>query len=191
MRARAWPPLIAKCRSSTPTWPTRERQWPEFRRGALAAGVRAAFGFPLLIDRICIGALNLYHDRSGALTDDQVADALVVAQFVSRAVLTWQADAPPGTVAWQLEQVPIHRVEVHQATGQDLSPGRRLARRRTRVVARVLLLARPPDRRRRSRGRGRAPPIRLTDLCGPAYTGARTSRRGRACPGNKTCSERS
>ena len=93
-------------------------QWPLFRRGALAAGVRAAFGFPLLIDRICIGALNLYHDRSGPLTDDQVADALVVAQFVSRAVLTWQADAPPGTVAWQLEQVPIHRVEVHQATGR-------------------------------------------------------------------------
>ena len=92
--------------------------WPLFRRGALAAGVRAAFGFPLLIDRICIGALNLYHDRPGPLTDDQVADALVAAQFVSRAVLTWQADAAPGTVAWQLQQVPIHRVEVHQATGR-------------------------------------------------------------------------
>ena len=68
-------------------------RWPEFRRGALAAGVRAAFGFPLLVDRICIGALNLYHDRPGALRDDQVADALVVAQFASRAVLAWQADA--------------------------------------------------------------------------------------------------
>jgi hypothetical protein len=32
-------------------------------------------------------------------------------------VLTWQADAPPGMVAWQLEQAPIHRVEVHHATG--------------------------------------------------------------------------
>jgi hypothetical protein len=93
-------------------------RWPEFRRGALAVGVRAAFGFPLLIDRICIGALNLYHDRPGALTDDQVADALVVAQFASRSVMAWQADAPPGTVAWQLEQIPNHRVEVHQATGR-------------------------------------------------------------------------
>ena len=33
--------------------------WPEFRRGALAFGARAAFGFPLLVNRICIGALNL------------------------------------------------------------------------------------------------------------------------------------
>jgi hypothetical protein len=93
-------------------------RWPQFRRGALAAGVRAAFGFPLLIDRFCIGALNLYHDRPGALSDDQVADALVVAQFASRAVMAWQADAPPGTVAWQLAQIPNHGVEVHQATGR-------------------------------------------------------------------------
>ena len=72
----------------------------------------------MLIERVCIGALNLYHDRPGALSDDQVADALVVAQFASRAVLAWQADAPPGTVAWQLEQAPNHGVEVHQATGR-------------------------------------------------------------------------
>jgi GAF domain-containing protein/ANTAR domain-containing protein len=93
-------------------------RWPEFRRGALAAGVHAAFGFPLLIERICIGALNLYHDRPGALSDGQIADAVVVAAYASRAVLGWQADAPPGTVAWQLEQVSSNRVEIHQATGR-------------------------------------------------------------------------
>jgi len=93
-------------------------RWPEFRRGALAAGVHAAFGFPLLIEHVCIGALNLYHDRPGALTEDQVADALVVARFAGRSVMRWQADAAPGTVAWQLEQLPNHRVEVHQATGR-------------------------------------------------------------------------
>ena len=93
-------------------------RWPAFRRGALAAGVHAAFGFPLLVERICIGALNLYHDHSGALDDGQIADALVVAQCASRSVLDWQADAPPGTVAWQLEAAPNNRVEVHQATGR-------------------------------------------------------------------------
>lgn len=80
--------------------------------------VHAAFGFPLLIERICIGALNLYHDRPGALSDDQIGDALVVARCASRSVLAWQADAPAGTVAWQLEQPPNHGVEVHQATGR-------------------------------------------------------------------------
>jgi GAF domain-containing protein len=93
-------------------------RWPEFSRGAAAVGVRAAFGFPLLFDRICIGALNLYHDRPGALTDDQVADALVVAQFASRSVVSWQAGAAPGRIAWQLEQAPIRPVEVYQAAGR-------------------------------------------------------------------------
>ena len=93
-------------------------EWPEFRRGALEVGVRAAFGFPLLVDRICIGASNLYRDESGALTDEQIDNAVVVARFASRTLLSWQADAPPGTVAWQLEQVPNHRMEVHQATGR-------------------------------------------------------------------------
>jgi len=93
-------------------------RWPQFRRGALAAGIQAAFGFPLLIEHVCIGALNVYHDRPGALSDGQVADALVVARFASRAVLAWQANAPPGTVAWQLEQAPNRGVEVHQATGR-------------------------------------------------------------------------
>jgi hypothetical protein len=93
-------------------------RWPQFRRGALAAGIHAAFGFPLLIERICIGALNLYHDQPGALTEDQIANALVVAKFASRSVLAWQADAPPGTLAWQLERAPNHKVEIHQATGR-------------------------------------------------------------------------
>jgi hypothetical protein len=93
-------------------------EWPEFRFGALEAGVRAAFGFPLLVDRICIGALNLYRDESGPLTDDQIDNAVAVARLASRTLLSWQADAPPGTVAWQLERVPNHRMEIHQATGR-------------------------------------------------------------------------
>jgi hypothetical protein len=92
--------------------------WPEFRRGALAAGVRAAFGFPLLVEKICIGAMNLYRDQSGALTSAQIGDATVAAQLVGRTLLDWQAAAPPGTVAWQLERVPNNRIEIHQATGR-------------------------------------------------------------------------
>jgi hypothetical protein len=116
-------PCISAARTKTPVFDADltdagSSRWPEFRRGALAEGARAAFGFPLLVDRICIGALNLHHDQPGALTEDQVADATVVANVASRAVLDWQADAAPGTVAWQLEQTPNHRTEVHQATGR-------------------------------------------------------------------------
>jgi len=94
------------------------KRWPEFRRGALAEGVRAAFGFPLLVNSICIGAMNLYRDASGPLTDREIGDAVVIAEFASRMLLHWQAEAPSGTLAWQLDNVANHRLEVHQAAGR-------------------------------------------------------------------------
>jgi GAF domain-containing protein len=93
------------------------RRWVEFRVGALEAGVRAVFGFPLLVGTICIGALDLYHDEPGALSAAQFADAEVVAHVATRTLLGWQAVAEPNTLAWQLEQVPMHRAAVHQAAG--------------------------------------------------------------------------
>jgi hypothetical protein len=92
-------------------------RWAGFREAAQAAGVRAVFGFPLLIESVCFGALNLYHDRAGALSDDQFANALAVAHVASRTVLGWQSVAGPGSLAWQLEHVPMHRAVVHQAAG--------------------------------------------------------------------------
>jgi hypothetical protein len=92
-------------------------RWSGFREAAQAAGVRAVFGFPLLIGSVCFGALNLYHDHEGALSDEQFADALAVAHVASRTVLAWQSVAGPGSLAWQLEHVPMHRASVHQASG--------------------------------------------------------------------------
>jgi hypothetical protein len=92
-------------------------EWPAFRDGALRVGVRAAFGFPLMVRGICIGALNLYHDRPVNLSGEQVADAVAVCHVAARTVLDWQSSAAPGAVAWQLEGVPAHRAVVHQATG--------------------------------------------------------------------------
>ena len=92
-------------------------RWPGFRERAIAEGVQAVFGFPLLVGPTCIGALNLYSQRSGMLTDDQVADAAAVAHVAGRTVLSWQSVAGEGSLAWQLEHVPAHRAVVHQATG--------------------------------------------------------------------------
>ena len=92
-------------------------RWPGFRAAARAQGIRAAFGFPLLIEAVCIGALNLYNQRPGDLTREQIADAVVAAQVAGRIVLGWQSVAGPGSLAWQLEQVPVHRAVVHQAAG--------------------------------------------------------------------------
>lgn len=93
--------------------------WPDFREGAVAAGIRAAFGFPLLVHRICIGALNLYRDEPGPLSDAQVADALVAARYAGETLLAWQAEAPPGKLAWQLDRPLKHlQSKVLQATGR-------------------------------------------------------------------------
>jgi ANTAR domain/GAF domain len=92
-------------------------RWPGFREGAREAGARAAFGFPMQVGSICIGALNLYHDRTGQLSADQFADAVAVAHVATRTVLGWQSVAEAGSLAWQLEQVPAHRAAIHQATG--------------------------------------------------------------------------
>jgi hypothetical protein len=94
-----------------------EGTWEGFREGALDAGALAAFGFPLLVGSVCIGALDLFHDQVGDLTSEQYADACAVAHVATKTVLGWQAVAEAGSLAWQLEQVPVHRSAIHQATG--------------------------------------------------------------------------
>jgi GAF domain-containing protein len=92
-------------------------RWPGFRDGAIAAGVRAVFGFPMLIGTVCIGAVNLYQHRPGPLTDEQLADAAAVAHVAGRTVLDWQSVAGEGSLARQLEHLHANRAVVHQATG--------------------------------------------------------------------------
>ena len=92
-------------------------RWPGFRQGALAAGVHAVFGFPILVGTVCIGALNLYQLQPGALSDEQIADATVVAHLAGRTVLDWQSVAGEGSLARQLEHLPANRAVIHQATG--------------------------------------------------------------------------
>ena len=110
-------------------------RWMAFSGPAVEAGVRAVFGFPLQVGAVRLGALNLYSDRPGALSDDQHADALVMADVAAQAVLVLQADAPPGKLAAELEAGADFHYVVHQASGQvaaqlDISVGQALIRLR-------------------------------------------------------------
>jgi len=93
------------------------RRWPVFTPPALQAGVRAVFGFPLRFGTVRLGALDFYRDRPGPLSDDQHADALVIADVTARLVLETQAGAPPGTVAEELEAGADFHFAVHNAAG--------------------------------------------------------------------------
>lgn len=92
-------------------------RWLAFTGPAVDAGARAVFGFPLQVGAVRLGALNLYNDRPGGLTDDQCTDALVMADVAAHAVLLLQADAPPDTVAAELETNANFQYVVHQASG--------------------------------------------------------------------------
>ncbi|MGI8776294.1 MAG: ANTAR domain-containing protein [Acidimicrobiales bacterium] len=95
----------------------RRSKWLAFCGPAVAAGAAAVFAFPLRVGGVRLGVLTLNHDRRGVLSGAQHADALVVVDVVTHAVLAIQADAPPGMVAGALAAVVDDRVEVHQAAG--------------------------------------------------------------------------
>jgi hypothetical protein len=92
-------------------------RWPAFAPPAVAGGVRAVFGFPLQVGSVRLGALNLCCDRVGPLSDDQHADALVMAGIAAQAVLVMQANAPPGTLASEVGASADFHYVVHQASG--------------------------------------------------------------------------
>jgi hypothetical protein len=92
-------------------------RWPVFTPPALLAGVRAIFGFPLQVGTIRLGALDLYNDQPGALSAEQITEAVQLARMVTRKVLDLQAGAEPGVLAAQLAGSDTLRAPVHQASG--------------------------------------------------------------------------
>lgn len=140
-------------------------RWLAFTPPAVAAGARAVFGFPLQVGGVRLGALNLYRDRPGPMTDGQYADSLVLADVAAQALLAMQAHASPGALGAELEEGANFRFVVHQASGMvaaqlGASVGEALVRLRAyafgtdrlladvaeAVVARKLRLDDPPER---------------------------------------------
>lgn len=95
----------------------RTPRWLAFTSRVLEEGVRAIFGFPLRQGVARIGALNLYRDQPGPLTDDQHADALVLSEVIAKWVLDAQAAAPTGTVAAALVEESDFHFIVQNAAG--------------------------------------------------------------------------
>jgi hypothetical protein len=95
-----------------------EVRWPAFSVNAVRAGVGAIFAFPLQIGAIRLGALDLYRRDPGALDSDTLADALLVADTATAALVHMHETSPAGTVDgdWWDSSSFFH-VEVHQATG--------------------------------------------------------------------------
>ncbi|WP_260478672.1 GAF and ANTAR domain-containing protein [Kibdelosporangium aridum] len=91
------------------------QRWPGFEDAAFADGVSAVFAFPLRGGSIRVGTFDLYRRRPGALSADQFADAAVLADLATTALLT---DAVPHATAGQTwDDLPGHYDDVNVATG--------------------------------------------------------------------------
>jgi GAF domain/ANTAR domain len=96
--------------------PARVR-WPAFAQACERSAVRAVFALPLHLGAIGIGVLVLYRDRSGGLSEEELALGLVLSDVATQVVLGLQAGAAPEELHELLAREPAHWAEVHQATG--------------------------------------------------------------------------
>lgn len=96
-------------------------RWPAFTGAAVGAGVRAVYAFPLSIGAIALGALNLYRDTPGLLSDTELSHALHVADATALALLDMRVagsyDDADSTPSSPLDGGRFHLTEVYQATG--------------------------------------------------------------------------
>lgn len=93
-------------------------RWPLFAPAALAAGVRAAFAFPLQVGGIRLGVFDLYRDTSGGLLDGALAESLAFAGAATSVLLHLQSLAQAGVdLHPALTGYSADRAEIHQATG--------------------------------------------------------------------------
>ncbi|MBW4077705.1 MAG: GAF domain-containing protein [Acidobacteria bacterium] len=93
------------------------QRWAFYSPEAAELGVRAVFGFPIHIGAVVFGALSLYRDRTGPLSEKQSSGAYLMASVIGRAVLVMQAGAPQGSIADELQGQATFDFSVHQAAG--------------------------------------------------------------------------
>lgn len=92
-------------------------QWPLFTEGAVSAGARAVFAFPLRFGNVHLGALELYRCAPRPLSWAEYYRAQVYTGAALTLLIQTQAGSDFGTLFPYLTKVLDDRIEVHRATG--------------------------------------------------------------------------
>lgn len=92
-------------------------RWPVYAPAAHAGGVRAVFAFPLQVGGARLGVLDVFRDRPGALSDDQLSDALSFADLTTEALLNLQETAGNADDGLDMAVHQHAPAEVFQAQG--------------------------------------------------------------------------
>ncbi|TPG18195.1 GAF and ANTAR domain-containing protein [Pedococcus bigeumensis] len=102
------------------------RRWPGYAAAAQEQGVKAVFAFPLQIGAARAGALDVYRNETGSLTDDALAQAVTFAEVAMGLLVDGQDGAQDGQTSSDLDDALAYRLEVYQAQGMvmvDLGVG--------------------------------------------------------------------
>lgn len=104
----------------------RGERWPAFIRAVSDSGVQAVFALPVSIARKPVGALDLFRNRPGPLSDHGLDGGLWAAELAALPLLDlmtadvdW-ATAGEGGDGWE-QLASLERVEVYQATGMIIA----------------------------------------------------------------------
>jgi hypothetical protein len=90
-------------------------RWPAYARAVHEHGVRAVFAFPLQVGAARMGAMDVYRDEVGGLSDEALALALTFAEVATVALLDSQQN--PGEPDMIVRDAVDNRYEVYQAQG--------------------------------------------------------------------------
>lgn len=91
--------------------------WPGYAESALAAGVRAAFAFPLFVGAAGFGVMDVYSAHPGSLSDAQLSTALTFAQIATETLVDGGLIRSDGELGTSLETALSYRSEIYQAQG--------------------------------------------------------------------------
>ena len=92
-------------------------RFPAFGPRAREAGMAAVYSFPMRLDQQVIGALNLYSDKPGPFSDDQVEVGGVFADVATMYLLNARDIAQQDLLTRQLQGALTSRVLIEQAKG--------------------------------------------------------------------------
>jgi GAF domain/ANTAR domain len=116
-------------------------RWPAYAPAVHDNGVRAVFAFPLQIGAARLGVLDVFRDRVGALTADELRRAVVLADVTVAALLDHHEQDDGGDAGRaDLDEAIEDRAELFQAQGMvmvqlGISIGEAMARMRAYAYA--------------------------------------------------------
>ncbi|WP_353952020.1 GAF and ANTAR domain-containing protein [Knoellia sp. S7-12] len=92
-------------------------RWPGYAPAAHEHGVRAVFAFPLQVGAARAGALDVYRDEPGPLSEEALNQAFTFADLAMDVLVDGQNGSEQSHPAMDLDDVLAYRVEVYQAQG--------------------------------------------------------------------------